>query len=497
MAHRKILFVASEAAPLMKTGGLGDVAGSLPPALKSLKQDVVLIMPAYRDALRQCTRSQVVAQMRFHTHDVRILETRLPGSHVRLWLVDVPALFDRSGGPYMGPDGQDWFDNGERFGLFARVVERVALNQAGLDWQPDVVHCNDWQSGLVPALLSYHSPRPATVFTIHNLAYQGVFPANAYTWLRDHYGLPLDLFVPTSMEFHGQFSFIKGGLVYADMINTVSPTYAKEILTPEFGCGLEGLLNFRSQRLQGILNGMDYKTWDPEQDPLLARPFSLHQLHDKRANKIAVQEHFGLPVDPSIPVIAMIGRLVDQKGGDLVLQALPHLVDRYNIQFVVLGTGNPVLERAFLDLRAAHKHRIAAHIGFSEKMAHLIEAGADMFLMPSRFEPCGLNQMYSLHYGTIPIVRRTGGLADTVVDALDVPDDRERANGFVFNDATATALTYAVERALHAFHDHPRWLAMQRRGMTEDFSWQRSAKEYVALYEAALAVRYKMNVGLV
>lgn len=486
MAKKKILFVASEAAPVMKTGGLGDVAGSLPPALKELKHDVVLIIPGYRDALRMCSRAHAVAQFRMHTHEVRILETRLPNSAVRLWLVDVPALFDRLGGPYIGPDGHDWFDNGERFGLFARVVERVALNQAGLNWQPNVVHCNDWQSGLVPALLSYYPQRPATVFTIHNLAYQGTFPAETYTWLRDHYGLPLDLFSMHAMEFYGQFSFIKGGLVFADMINTVSPTYAKEILTPEFGCGLEGLLTARATRLRGILNGIDYKEWDPEQDPLLAKPFSAQQLHDKQANKFAVQEHFGLPLDAAIPLIAMIGRLVDQKGGDLVLQALPELVERYNAQFVILGTGNPALERAFLDLRAAYKQRVAAHIGFSEKMAHLIEAGADIFLMPSRFEPCGLNQMYSLHYGTIPIVRRTGGLADTVVDALDVPDHRDRANGFVFNEPTAAALTHAIERALHAFHDHSRWHAMQRRGMAEDFSWQRSAKAYDALYDEAL-----------
>jgi len=490
MHAKKILFAASEAAPLIKTGGLGDVAGSLPPELKTLRRDVRLVIPAYREVLIKCPRLTMVARADLSPeHSFRILEGVVPNTQIKLWLVDAPALFDRQGGPYSNTEGHDWSDNAERFAVFSRVVELLARNELGLDWEPNVVHCNDWQTGLVPALLARHWPRPATVFTVHNLAYQGNFSAETYADLRTRAGIPDGLMTMSGMEFHSTFSFIKGGLAYADMLNTVSPTYAREILTPEFGCGMEGLLKYRSERLRGILNGADYKSWDPAHDPLIAHHYDREQLANKAANKKAVQEHFGLPEQPTTPLLAMVGRLVEQKGGDLVLAAIPKLITKHKIQFVILGTGSARLEKACNQMMAYYPANVAAHVGFSEKMAHLIEAGADMFLMPSRFEPCGLNQLYSLRYGTVPIVRRTGGLADTVIDAKDVPDHPERANGFVFDEAEPEFLIHAIERALSAFQEQGRWQQLIRRGMGEDFSWPRSAKAYLDLYEEACLQR--------
>ncbi|MDX1250647.1 MAG: glycogen synthase GlgA [Gammaproteobacteria bacterium] len=481
MQNQKILFAASEAYPLMKTGGLGDVAGSLPIALKALRQDVRLIMPAYRDVLaRAGTLVMVNPGLAGFSAPVRLLEGKLPGSQVKLWLVDAPALFDRPGNPYLGPGGKDWPDNAQRFALFARAVAAVARDEAGLDWRPDIVHCNDWQCGLIPALLSLDEQRPATVFTIHNLAYQGLFPPATFAEL----GLPPALWSPDGLEFYGRLSFIKGGLMYADMLSTVSPSYAQEIRTPEYGCGLEGLLNHRADRLTGILNGVDYREWDPRRDPLIAEPYTARDLSGKAANKAALQTRLGLPLEPQVPLIGLVSRLVEQKGMDLVVGILPALLAQ-PVQVAMLGSGEKRFETVFSDAMATHPRQFAVQIGFDESLAHLIESGADMFLMPSRFEPCGLNQIYSLRYGTVPIVRRTGGLADTVVDAAPDSLADGAATGITFEDATPQSLLAALQRAMALYRQPALWQQMIRAGMRQNFSWQRSAKEYLALYQRA------------
>ena len=482
MASSKILFVTSEAYPLVKTGGLGDVAGSLPAALKAQRQDVRIIMPAYREAMRKAEKLGFASfQIEGIPDTVRLLEGRLPGTTVKLLLVDSPAHFDRPGGPYFDPDGHDWGDNAERFAIFSRVTTAVALNKAGLDWQPDIVHCNDWQSGLVPALLNQYPNRPATIFTIHNLAYHGQFDPAKFQSLK----LPEHLWGVNGLEFHGGLSFIKGGLVFADMINTVSPTYANEIRTPHFGHGLDGLLNYRADRLVGILNGVDYKQWNPAKDPHLKHTYDANSMEGKASNKRQLQKQSGLPQLTDTPLFGLVGRLVEQKGIDLVLSIIPQLVQA-NAQLVVLGTGDKTYQSKLKEAAAQYPDHIAAHIGYSESLAHLIEAGSDMFLMPSRFEPCGLNQIYSLRYGTAPIVRHTGGLADTVIDATDENIKNKTATGFQFEHPTHEGLWWASERAISIFRKQPEtWQQIISTGMKQDFSWKQSAKRYLELYQLA------------
>jgi starch synthase len=478
----KILFVASEAHPLIKTGGLGDVIGSLPPALAARGADVRLLLPAYRDARSRAGPLEPAATIFLPdlAPGVTLLQGVLPGTRVPIWLVDFPPAYDRPGNPYLNAQGQPWHDNAARFALLARVALRVALGTAGLPWRPQVVHCHDWQTGLVPALLAQEAKRPATVFTIHNLAYQGLFPYDSFVSLH----LPPALWSYEALEFHGQLSFIKGGLVFADYLTTVSPTYAREIQTPTFGCGLDGLLRHRAGRLRGILNGIDGEAWNPARDPFIATPYSAQRLADKAPNKRALQQALGLPADPHVPLIGMVGRLVEQKGIDQVLEALPLLMQR-GVQMAVLGSGENAYETA---LRAQGQHypaQLAVRIGYDEALAHQIEAGADMFLMPSRFEPCGLNQLYSLRYGTVPIVRRVGGLADTVVDATEENLAAGRATGIVFDAAQPAALLAAVDRALALYRDGRRWRKLMRTGMRQDFTWLHSAREYLRLYRQA------------
>lgn len=477
--HR-ILFVASEAHPLIKTGGLGDVAGALPAALHALGQDVRLLLPAYRDVLQHVGDLEVAGSLlRQGTHSVRLLSATLPGSDVPVWLVDSPPHFDRAGNPYVDENGRDWPDNAERYAVFARAATAVALDQAGLAWQPTVVHCNDWQSGLVPALLSQTPARPATVFTVHNLAYQGLFPLAEYQRL----DLPMALWSMDGLEFYGQASYMKAGLAYADMLSTVSPTYAREICTPEFGCGLDGLLRQRADRLRGILNGADYSEWDPARDPHLPHHYSANDLQGKAANKADLQRELGLPRGAAIPLVGFVGRLVEQKGIDLVLAILPELLHEH-VQIVILGSGNKEFEQALAALATQYPRCLRVHIGFSEALAHRIEAGADLFLMPSRYEPCGLNQIYSLRFGTPPLVRATGGLADTVTD---VTHGSDRATGFVFDQPTPAALLDTLLRALRLYRTDPRaWRRLIRNGMSRDYSWQQSAVAYLDLYEEAL-----------
>lgn len=488
----RILFVSSEAYPLIKTGGLGDVAGSLPRALLDLQLDVRLIIPAYAVALGQLGETKILAQFSEGTDTVTLREGQLADSPLKVWLVDAPGYFDRPGNPYLDSNSEPWADNAERFALFSRIVTRLALNQAGLDWVPDIVHCNDWQTGLVPALLelsaqsSVHgfaqrfAQRPATVFTIHNLAYQGLFPAHCLQQL----GLPASWWSHHALEFHGQLSFIKGGLVFADRINTVSPGYAREIQTAEYGNGLDGLLRHRSTVLSGILNGIDTEEWNPATDPLLEKQYDANNLKGKQANKQALQAALGLSQKPDTPLIGLVSRLVTQKGIDIIIDAIPALV-KLPLQLVLLGSGEQALEARLVTLAKQYPNKLAIRIGYDETLAHRIEAGADMYLMPSRFEPCGLNQMYSLRYGTVPIVRNVGGLADTVTDTSAKTLANGTANGFIVSTDDSLALLKAIKRALRRYRNKTQWRQLQSTGMRHDFSWQNSAQEYLALYRQA------------
>lgn len=478
---RKILFATSEVYPLIKTGGLADVSGSLPIALKALGQDVRIIMPAYADVLATLGELKTTRIVQ-SSGTIDILEGMLPGSTVPLWLVAHDGAFDRPGNPYIDPTGKPWPDNAERFALLCRVTIEVAMNRVGFGWKPDIVHCNDWHTGLIPALLGDEPGRPATVFTIHNLAYQGVFPKETFKKL----ALPQRFWSYQSLEFHDQLSFIKGGLIYADRISTVSPNYAMEIQSKEFGCGMEGLLSQRSEHLSGILNGIDAEAWNPVKDPFIPSNYDADSLERKGGDKKALQHRFRLEEDRDTAVIALVGRLVQQKGIDLVIDALPKLMEM-PLQLIILGSGEKRYERTLKLWTKLYPDRIALTLGYDEALSHLIEAGADMFLMPSRFEPCGLNQMYSQRYGTVPIVRCVGGLADTVEDADASNLALGRASGVVFREARTSALLQAVSHALNLYRNKPLWTQIQQAGMNKDFSWRRSAAQYLDLYEQALA----------
>ncbi len=481
-----ILFASSEAHPLVKTGGLADVSGSLPRAIKNARQEIRLVLPAYPAAVAGAGSLKTVAELHLPgaSAPVHILQGRLPHTRVRLYLVDAPEYFDRPGGPYGSREGRDWPDNAARFALFGRAVREIAMDRAGLEWKPEVVHCNDWPTGLVPPLLSLEREPPASVFTIHNLAYQGLFGWDQFQAL----DLPLEWWSMEALEFHGQMSFIKGGLIFSDWITTVSPTYAREIQTAEFGCGLQGLLKQHSARLTGILNGVDYQVWNPGRDRLIPYPYTARTLRLKRENKTALQEAFGLPVKTDLPLFGHVGRLVEQKGLDLIMDLIPELVQR-RLQMVFLGTGQPQLEQALRQAHQRHADKIGVHIAYDEPLAHLIEAGSDAFLMPSRFEPCGLNQLYSLRYGTPPIVRRTGGLADSVLDANGPNLYARTATGFVFDKAEPRELLRAIDRALNLYARQRVWTDLIETAMRQDFSWTRSANAYLQLYQQVLEAR--------
>ncbi|MBW9264082.1 MAG: glycogen synthase GlgA [Candidatus Thiodiazotropha sp. (ex. Lucinisca nassula)] len=480
----KILFTSSEATPLIKTGGLADVAGSLPAALNNIGQDCRLILPGYPDVLEKADNLQSLAQLEItgETSPVRLLQGSCGPHRVPLYVIDAPHRFNRAGNPYLSPEGMNWPDNAERFSLFCHAVAELALNRIDHDWQPDVVHANDWQTGLIAPLLSTQENRPATLFTIHNLAYQGLF--DHATFLR--LGLPDELWSYHHLEFHDQLSFIKGGIALSDRVNTVSPSYAAEIKTAEFGYGLEGLLNHRKDHFSGVLNGIDYHEWDPLNDRHIDTPYSAESFADKRNNKLALQQEYGLPEDENIQLFGYIGRLVDQKGVDLILQVLPGIMDA-GAQMVMLGSGNKDLEHALEKISNRYHSRVGVFIGYDEGLSHRIEAGCDSFIMPSRFEPCGLNQMYSLRYGTVPIVRRTGGLADTVVDVNPTTLVNGSATGFVFDDADGSSLWGAVEHAINFYRRSATdWEILARTGMLQDFSWEASAQHYLELYQTAI-----------
>ena len=476
----RVLFCVSEAVPLAKTGGLADVGGALPAALMALGTDVRVVLPRYRgiDSTGWREVGAVDVSLGAKRLPVTVLDGQMPESGVPAWLIDQPQLFDRAG--LYGEGGQDYPDNLLRFTCLCRGMLAWLERQP---WQPEIIHCHDWQTALVPAIIGAGQVgRAATLLTIHNLAYQGLFPAEQF----EVTGLPPSMYTMAGLEFWGQVNLLKGGLVFADLLNTVSETYAQEIQTAEFGAGLDGVLRDRSRDLFGILNGVDYGVWDPAHDPLIPARYTADDLSGKRACKTRLQDEFGLAADPDIPLIGMVTRLADQKGLDLVAAILETLFAA-GAQLIVLGTGDPRYERMFSETARRHPRQSGVRIGFDNALAHRIEAGADLFLMPSRYEPSGLNQLYSLRYGTVPIVRRTGGLADSIRDATPQALRAGTANGFVFADYTPQALLRAAQRALAAFRDAATWRTLQRTGMTADFSWAAAAKKYVGLYERAMA----------
>jgi starch synthase len=469
----EILFVAAEVAPWSKTGGLGDVAAALPGALAARGHAVTIVSPRY---------GSIDPRAAGFTHRNGLLRVR--GEAAGVWvkkgrltvhLVEHERLFGSRRGIY-GEGGRDYGDNAERF----TWLSRAALALAGATGiRPRIVHANDWQTGLIPFLLRHeHAQDPhlagaRTVFTIHNLAYQGVFPKDVVP----HLGLPWDVFRFEAMEFYDQLSFMKAGLVFADVLTTVSPTYGREIRTPQGGQGLDALLRQRAADLHGILNGIDAAEWDPATDPHLTAHYSARALAGKARCKAALQREVELPVRPEVPVMAVVSRLAEQKGVDLLVAALPELLAR-DVQLVILGSGDPRHQQALLRAAAERRAQLAVRIGFDEGLAHRIEAGADLFLMPSRFEPCGLNQMYSLRYGTVPVVRAVGGLDDTVEDY----DGWKSGTGFKFREYEPAAFSLAVRRALETHRDRKAWRGLMHRGMAEDFSWERSAASYEAVY---------------
>ncbi|AMV39940.1 glycogen synthase GlgA [Planctomyces sp. SH-PL62] len=479
-----IVFVASEGVPFAKTGGLADVAGALPRAVADLGHSTSLFIPCYRkvwEANRDLAATGITLRIPIGTSTVlgHVFEGRLPDSDVPVYLIDQPDYFDRDG--FYGHLGHDFEDNCERFVFFQRAVLEAVV---ALGIKPDVFHCNDWQTGLLPVYLKslYHNiPELASagcLFTIHNLAYQGLF----WHWDLPLTGLDWSYFNYRALEFHGKLSFMKAGLVFSDMLTTVSPTYASEIQAQRHGAGLDGLLRDRQADLRGIVNGIDERSWTPRHETMLAANYDVDTVATgKAACKAWLQRRAGLPVRPDAPLFAQIGRLDPQKGWDLLAEVADRLLE-HDVQLIVLGTGHPKYHNLLEALVHRHPGKVWAYLGFSDDLAHQIEAGADVFLMPSLFEPCGLNQLYSLAHGTVPVVHATGGLVDTVVDLTPQTLAEGRATGFVFHEPTAASVWRALERVLQTWSDRPTWEKLVKAGMSDDWSWKQSAGRYVELY---------------
>lgn len=514
----RVLFATSELAPWVKTGGLGDVASALPSALRQLGVDIRILLPLYpalRQHLNKPGQLKPLADLRHLGGELppaRLLSADAPTpADVPLLLLDCPALFERPGNPYLHPQGYDWPDNALRFGLLSRVAALLGSADCPIAWRAQLIHCNDWQTALAASHLHYDErPHAATLLTIHNLVFQGLFDAQLLPAL----GLPAQAWAIDGVEYYGQLSFLKGGLQHADGISTVSPSYAREIQTAEGGAGLDGVLRWRSAQLSGILNGIDSSLWNPASDAHLQPPYTNYtadSLHLKLHNKRALQQQLGLALSPSVapdskqntgrtkrdqtvpgtsshtlakpgPLLGVISRLTTQKGLDLLLP-LAATIAHLPAQLVVLGTGEAWLEDALRHMAAQYPGQFAVIIGYDEALAHRIEASADIFLMPSRFEPCGLNQLYSLRYGTPPLVRRTGGLADTVIDCTPATLTDGTANGFVFEQASSDELLACLQRAVSTWRQTTHWQQLQRNGMALDLGWHTAAQQYLKRYQ--------------
>lgn len=472
-----VLFVTSEAFPLLKTGGLGDVSGALPAALATAGEDIRMLLPGYPQALENA--EHVGAAIALGTvlgfKDVSLIEARMPANGVPLWLIRCPQLYDRPGNPYVQDGKTDWPDNHLRFALLSYVAAMLSIPDNACGWTADIVHTNDWQGGLTAAYLHFWGVRhhARTVFTVHNLQYLGLFTPDVLPQV----GLPDAAYSVDGLEFHHKVSFLKAGLYYSDAITTVSPTYAKEIMLPEFGCGLDGLLRQRAASVHGILNGIDDDVWNPETDPQIPHHFTVSRRAAKTQNKAALQHEMGLPADLDAPLFCVVSRLTEQKGIELIAKSASAL-RKLGIQLAVLGSGDHHLEE-LLSVISDLDLGIQVKIGYDDALAHRIIAGSDVLLMPSQFEPCGLTQMYAMRYGTLPLVFKTGGLADTVVDCGDGGD----GTGFVFEMASTDALTTTAKRAVDLYRRPKLWQKAQKTAMSQDMSWKHAAPAYIRLYQ--------------
>jgi starch synthase len=481
----KILFATPECAPYVKTGGLGDVSAALPATLAALGHDVHVLLPAYKGMKVSGEIGDGVELPAWGPWPAAQLVPVRTSNGVTLLLLACPSLYQRPGGPYVDASGRDYHDNALRFGLLSRVAAQLGTVHSPLrGWVADIVHANDWPCGMAPLylaqsrMISPQEPTAGSVITIHNLAFQGVFPMGS----ADLLGVPHHWRGMDGVEFWGELSMLKAGIQFADAITAVSPSYAREIQTPAFGVGFDGILRARSSRLRGILNGIDNELWNPKTDPLLPFHFGPNDTKGKAQCKAALQARMGLPADAKAMLFAVVSRLTPQKGVDLILGALPKLVAG-GAQLVVLGQGDPGLQQALQDTAQKNPKQVAVKLGFDEGLAHLIEAGADVFLMPSRFEPCGLNQMYSQAYGTPPIVAPVGGLLDSVTDASADP---QHGTGFVMSGVDPTGLEDAIARAARLWREPQKWRRIQANGMARHFGWEDSAMQYLEVYERAI-----------
>ncbi len=480
----RVLHVCSELYPILKTGGLADVAGALPPALSELGVDSRILVPGFPAFMAAIPEKSLVASLPaiFGADSITIYASKLPDTEITIYIIDAPGLYDRPGNPYSDENNQAYQDNYRRFALLGWVAARFA---EGIDskWTPEVIHGHDWHAGLTPAYLKASElatgrKLAGSVFTVHNLAYQGVFPSQIFSEL----DLPNSFFSIYGLEFYGQVSFLKAGLYFADKITTVSPSYAKEIQTLDQGCGLDGLLSHRKNDLHGILNGVDQAIWNPSVDPIIEAKYSAKSVAGKLKCKTALQEMMGLTVQNDTPLFGVVSRLTEQKGLNLVLAGLNEILKRGG-QIVILGSGDKSMEEAFKSAEAMHPGSIAVKIGYDEELAHRIVAGSDVILVPSRFEPCGLTQLYGLNYGTLPLVREVGGLADTVIDSSLENLADSVATGFVFNDFTASDYLRALRRAFALFQRKTDWKKVQKCAMQQQFGWDSSASKYQELYQ--------------
>ena len=471
----RVLHATAEYQGLAKTGGLADMVAALSIALVANAADVRVCVPAYAGTRKQLIRPVVIATFNLRGHRVTVIEGRLAPQAPLIWLIECPALYERGSDPYRDATGNEFADNALRFGIFSEAIARLA--QGAANWTPDIVHLHDWHCALAAAWLALQPSRPRIVFTIHNLAHQGLYSRAAFTQL----GLPEAWWHLESLEFYGDFSFMKAGLVYSDAITTVSPTYAREIQTPEYGCKLDGLLRARAHVLHGIVNGIDDTLWNPETDTLIPARYNRQTVAAGKAqNKQAIQTQLGLPPS-SLPLVIFIGRLADQKGADLIL-AVRKEIQSLPLQFVMLASGEAALEKSCQAWATEAPDRVAVQLKVDEALAHRLTAAADLQIMPSRFEPCGLNQMYAQRYGAIPIVRNTGGLADTVVDAQAETLRNHTATGVKIEHADVGGVLYGLRRGLELIADERIKTALQQQCMTRDFSWRNSAVKYLDLY---------------
>ena len=482
----RVLFATSEAYPLIKTGGLADVSGALPKAISQLaefKGDIKLLIPGYSAVLAKLINMQTTATIEILGEVCTLITGNMPDSGLTIIAIKNASLYERAGGPYSDENGLDWADNALRFGVLSRVASLLCSAQSPIsNWLPDLIHCNDWQTGLAPAYMKLvDHAKTKSIQSVHNLAFQGCFDASWLTKLE----LPAEHFNINGFEYFEQISFLKAGLFYADLLSTVSPTYAQEIQTKQFGFGLEGLLQSRAADLTGIVNGIDTQEWNPATDVHLIKHYSKSRITGKQTVKRALQQQLGLQIDANAPLLGIVSRLTYQKGLDVLPEIMPQLV-KQGCQFAILGSGDKALEAHFNELAESFPNQVSMNTGYHEHLSHNIMAGSDIFIMPSRFEPCGLNQLYGLAYGTPPIVSLTGGLADSVCDTNELSLKNNSATGFVVKNVNYGSIFVTIQRAIKVWNDKKTWRKIQKNGMQRDISWDSSASAYLELYKKTL-----------